>query len=116
MEYWKVGFSFESSGLCHFANRICYQNNGISRACLSAFAAQNTFNRHVRMLLLKHHITGTYLDTYHTTRACIRIDDKDPILELDGIFRAVVGTFAALIANMDTVIARGRKACFNAQQ
>jgi hypothetical protein len=68
------------------------------------------------MFLFKHHITGTYVDTYHTSRTRILIDNKDPILKLNGIFRAVVGTLAALIANVDTVIARGRKACFNAQQ
>ena len=35
---------------------------------------------------------------------------------MNSILRAVVGTLAALVTEVDTVIARSRKACFNTQQ
>jgi hypothetical protein len=58
----------------------------------------------------------TYIDTYQTPRARIRVHDKDSIFKTDRIFRAVVGAHAALITEVDAVIAGRRKACFNAQQ
>lgn len=68
------------------------------------------------MLLFKHNVMGTYIDTYHTSRTRILIDNKDPIFKLNSIFRAIVGTHAALVAKVDAVIAWSRKAPFNAQQ
>ena len=68
------------------------------------------------MLLFKHNVMGTYVDTYHTSRTRILIDKKDPVFKLNGIFRAIVGTHAALVAKVDAVIAWRWKACFNAQQ
>jgi hypothetical protein len=68
------------------------------------------------MGLLKHYIMGAYLYTYHTAATGVRIDKQDAIFKLNGIFRAIVGTHPALVAQMDAVIARSRKACFNTQQ
>jgi hypothetical protein len=67
------------------------------------------------MGLLKHHTMGAYLHAYQTAGTGIRIHKKDPIFKLNGIFRAIVGTHPALVAQMDAVIARSRKACFNTQ-
>ncbi len=58
----------------------------------------------------------TYLDTYQTTRASIRIHEKSAVFKMNSILRAVVSALAALVAKVDTVIARSRKTCFNMQQ
>jgi hypothetical protein len=92
------------------------QNNRLSRARQRAFPAEVTFYRNISIFLLKHHVMGTYLDTYQTPRARIWIHDKSAIFKMNGIFQAIVGTHPALVAQMDAVIAWSRKACFNTQQ
>ena len=95
---------------------ILLDYNRISRACLSTLPTEITFHRNIRIFLLKHHIMGAHLDTCHTPRARICIYQKGAIFEMNGILRAVVGANAALITEVDAVIARRWKACFNTQQ
>ena len=58
---------------------------------------------------------GAYLHAYQAAGTGGRIHNKDPIFKLNGIFRTVVGTDSALIAEVDAVVARSRKAPFNTQ-
>jgi hypothetical protein len=95
---------------------ILLDYNRIARACLSALPTEITFYRNIRIFLLKHHIMGAHLDTYQTPGARLRIHDKGVVFKMNGILRAVVGANAALITEVDAVIARRWKTCFNPQQ
>jgi len=91
------------------------QDNCFARARERAFATESAFNGYVGIRLLKHHIVGAYVHTNPAAGAGVRIHKKYPVFKLNGIFRAIVGTYPALVAQMDTVIARSRKAPFNTQ-
>ncbi len=65
------------------------------------------------MLLYKHHIMGANLNAYQTPCTRIWIYAKGTIFKMNRIVRAIIGTLTALITEVDTVIARSRKACFN---
>ncbi len=67
------------------------------------------------MFLRKHYIIGTHLDTYATPRAGILIHCKCAIFKMNGILRAIVGTHAALVADMDAVISRSREPTLDPQ-
>ena len=58
---------------------------------------------------------GAHFHTCPATGTGVRIHKKDPIFNLNGIFRAIVGAHPALVAQMDAVIARSRKAGFDTQ-
>ena len=91
-------------------------DNRISRACLSAFSAQVTFYRNIGIFLFKHHVMRTHLDTCQTTGTRVWIYEKGAIIKMNGILRAVVGTYAALVTEVDPVIARSGKTALNTQQ
>ena len=95
---------------------ILLDYNRIARACLSALPTEIAFHRNIRIFLLKHHVMRTYLDTCQTPGARICIHEKGAIFKMNGILRAVVGANAALVTEVDAVIARRWKACFNPQQ
>jgi hypothetical protein len=66
--------------------------------------------------LFKHHAIRTHLDTYAAPRASIPVHCKNTVIEINGIFRAIVGALAALVTEMDAVITRIREPSLNPQQ
>jgi hypothetical protein len=66
--------------------------------------------------LLKHDVTGTNFNTGQTSGAGILIHHENAIIQLYCILRTAVRALAALVTEMDPVIARSRKTSFNPQQ
>jgi hypothetical protein len=67
------------------------------------------------MLLRQHYIIRAHLNTYATPRAGILVHYKGVVFKMNGILRAIVGTLAALVADMDAVITRSREPTLNPQ-
>ena len=80
---------------------------------MCTLSAESAFYRNIRILLLEHDIMGTHLDTGQTPCARFFIYKIDPSYRMNGILRAVVGTYAALVAEVYPVVARSKKARFN---